>query len=159
LTGAKPPIKLNGLGVSGDGIVFGGVTTCMQGVRLTDVTYTYTKQRCEAPNIAGSTMGPDKATFKAWKDEMPGSAHKLIVTGEVVFPTTGWKARLSEAVPQGINPSILVLELDTTKPIGNAGQMVTRSPVRFEKTPAGAYDQVMIRGAGANFTLDVGVVH
>jgi hypothetical protein len=63
----------------------------------------------------------EKDKFKAWKDEMPGSPHKLIVTGEVECPTTGWKVGLSEARPGGINPAILILQIDALKPTGPAG--------------------------------------
>jgi hypothetical protein len=96
-------------------------------------------------------------TFKAWIDELPGSPHRLIVIGEVECPTTGWTVGLSEAVPQGINGAILILQIDAVSPTGPAGQMITRLAVRFEKSPTPNYRQVTIRGGGPDFTLDVGV--
>jgi hypothetical protein len=97
-----------------------------------------------------------KDTFKAWKDEMPGSSRSLYVTGEVECPTIGWKVELSEALPPGINPAILILQINATKPSGPAGQKITNVPVRFEKKPPNNYGQVTIRGGGPDFTIDVG---
>ena len=101
----------------------------------------------------------DRSKFKAWKDEMPGSSHKLIVTGEVECPTTGWTVSMSEAKPPGINPKILILQIDAVKPTGRAGEMITHVPVRFEKAGNNNYDQITIRGAGPDFTIDVEIAH
>ncbi len=98
-------------------------------------------------------------TFKAWIDNMPGSQDPLIVTGDVVFPTGGWKAELVEAVPQGINPTILILDERETAPTGIVNQMVTTLHLRFEKPHGKAYKQVTIRGAGSQFTIPVAQVN
>jgi hypothetical protein len=100
-----------------------------------------------------------KDKFKAWQDEMPGSARKLIVTGEVQCPTTGWKVVLSEARPQGINPAILILDIEATKPTGPAGDVITIVPVRFETAHGAAYKEVTIRGGGPDFTIPVEIAH
>jgi len=49
VTAALPKIQLNGRGIVGRGLVAGGVSSCMQGVGLRGISYTYTRQRC--PNI------------------------------------------------------------------------------------------------------------
>lgn len=45
--------------------------------------------------------------WKAW----PESAPTLHVAREVTVPTSGYTANLEPAVPQGINPSIYLLNL------------------------------------------------
>ena len=97
-------------------------------------------------------------TFKAWRNKQPPSNDELIVTGEVEFTTGGWKAALVEAVPQGINDTVLILDEKETAPTGNVNQMVTKVPVRFQKTGAGTIRQVTIRGNGTEFTIDVQIV-
>lgn len=98
----------------------------------------------------------EQATFKAWHDTMPGSPHKLIVVGTVEVPTTGWHVGLSEAMPLGINQAILILQVDSTKPSDPAGQVISHLAVRFEKAGGDAYKQVTVRGAGPDFTIEVG---
>jgi hypothetical protein len=98
----------------------------------------------------------DPAKFKAWKNMMPPiHSVKLIVTGEVTCPTTGWKVRLVEARPQGINPAILILQLVAKKPGGIVNPVLTAVAVRFDKAKGGKYQQVTIRGGGPDFTIPV----
>jgi hypothetical protein len=99
---------------------------------------------------------PDKATFKAWIDKMPGKQNTLHVIGVVTVPTTGYKASLSEAHPPGINPKILILEVHKLKPSGPAGDMVSHIPVYFEKSHSPDYTNVTIREDGDEFTIEVG---
>ena len=98
----------------------------------------------------------DPAKFRAWKNMMPPvHSVKLFVAGEVTCPTTGWKVRLVEARPQGINPAILILQLVARKPSGITQPVLTRVPVRFQKARGGTYQQVTIRGGGPDFTIPV----
>ncbi|HWJ73384.1 MAG TPA: hypothetical protein VNX29_09490 [Kaistia sp.] len=99
-----------------------------------------------------------KKTFHAWINKMPGAGDKLIVVGMVVFPTTGWTVELEEAVPPGINPSILVLEEREIPPVGGVAMVLTHELARFERPNGGAYQQVTIRTASEEFTIDVMVV-
>ena len=46
VSAATPPIEVKGLGVSGTGTISGDPNTCMQGTRLKDIKYTYTKMKC-----------------------------------------------------------------------------------------------------------------
>jgi hypothetical protein len=98
--------------------------------------------------------------FKAWLDTQPVGPRKLIVTGEVEVPTGGWSVELVAASPQGINPTIKILDLKSSAPSGNVIQVVTKIPVRFEEKPAAhAYTQVTIRNGQNEFSIAVGVVH
>jgi hypothetical protein len=102
---------------------------------------------------------PDKSKFKAWLDTQPPNQHTLHVTGSVTVPTTGWKVKLVEAHPQGIDPEILLLKVEETKPTGPAGDIVEHIDVRFEKKHSHAYKQVEIKGDGAPFTIEVKKTH
>jgi hypothetical protein len=105
------------------------------------------------------SANPDKKEFKAWIDEMPGKYNTLHVKGSVTVPTTGWKASMSEAVPQGINKKILILEVKKVKPTGAAGDIVSHIEVSFDKPNSPPYTNVTIRGDGDEFTIDVKKVH
>jgi hypothetical protein len=91
---------------------------------------------------------------------MPGANETLHVKGKVTVPTTGFKAELVEAEPQGINPSILLLELKLTKPSGPAGEVVTTLEVTYSKRHAKQYKLVQIEEQGhASETVPVKEVH
>jgi hypothetical protein len=102
--------------------------------------------------------------WKAIEDRMPPGPPKLRVFGVLEAPTPGYKAKLSPASPQGINPRILILILTVTRPTGVQPQVITPVSVRYEQTvEAGQYTQVHIRADGELLTddelLDVEVVH
>ena len=101
---------------------------------------------------------PDEKEFKAWLDKMPGANNTLHVTGTVTVPTTGWTVTLTEAVPQGINPKILILEVKKVKPYGVSGDMVSHIPVRFDKPHSPDYTEVTVRDDGGDFTIPVEIV-
>jgi hypothetical protein len=101
-----------------------------------------------------------KQSFRAWIDRMPMSAPRLYVSGDIVTPTGGWTASLSRAVPQGINPDILILQVDATPPAGGAPTVLTTIPLRYEEAPtAHTYTGVTIRHGRGDFTIDVGETH
>lgn len=81
----------------------------------------------------------------AWINKMPGGSPRLFVIGTCVFPTTGWNVRLERAVPQGINPKILILNKIVTPPAGIVLQVITRVAVRYEEFPPIDYEQVDIQ--------------
>jgi len=101
----------------------------------------------------------DQSEFKAWIDKMPGANNTLHVTGKVTVPTTGYHVSLVEAVPQGINPKVLILEVKKVKPTGPAGQMIEHLPVRYDKPKSSDYTEVTIRGDGPEFSIPVEIVH
>jgi hypothetical protein len=92
-------------------------------------------------------------TFKAELIKHHHNNCELRVTGDVTEPTTGWTVSLERAMPQGINPNILLLKLVEVKPTGNAGNIVTTHHVKYDENPAQVeYTQVTIEGA---FTINV----
>ena len=105
------------------------------------------------------SINSDKSEFKAWIDKMPGSNNTLYVTGKVTVPTTGFHVSLVEAVPQGINPKILILEVKKVKPTGPAGDVVEHIPAEFKKPHSPDYTEVTVRGDGDGFTIPVKVIH
>src|ERR1044072_8158634 len=116
----------------------------------------------EHGGTAGSEPAPLRVledTFRAWLDLMP-PAPRFFVTGEGEAPSTGWSVSLVRAVPQGINPDVLILEIKATPPSGISLPCLTKIPVRYEEAPpVRHYSQVTIRYAGKEFTIGVGVVH
>jgi hypothetical protein len=75
---------------------------------------------------------PNTKNWKAWQNLQPPGPPRLIVTGQVEVSNTNQNANLSEHVPQGINPAILLLDLTiTTSGAGNT--VMTWRDVRFEK--------------------------
>ena len=88
-------------------------------------------------------------TFKAELIKRYHNKYELRVTGDVTEPTTCWQVDLERAVPQGINPKILLLKLIEVKPTGAAGgNIVTTHHVRYDEDPAQVeYTEVTIEGA------------
>ena len=75
---------------------------------------------------------PKTKEFKAWQNVQPGGKPKLIVIGKVETSNSNQTPHLSEHVPPGINPKILLVDLTiTTKGVGDAVQDCR--DVRFEK--------------------------
>ncbi|WP_127595643.1 hypothetical protein [Nitratireductor alexandrii] len=98
--------------------------------------------------------------WRAWHDLMPGVTPTLYVTGEVQTSAGNMVPKLRPAVPQGINPQILILELSIEQE-GDAGiQLVAFRPARYtQEAGAGAYTQVHIRHEGEEIAqLDVNEV-
>lgn len=97
-----------------------------------------------------------KNEFKAWITRMPPGPPKLIVIGKLEVPTGGYSAKLTRAVPQGINPAILLLDVQVTKPTGNVIQVISRIDVRFEESPPLVkYSSVTVRLGSDTVTVDV----
>ena len=85
--------------------------------------------------------------------DFSGGDRKLVVTGEVEMSQLNETPRLTEASPQGINPSILVLNLDAVSHGNVGGQATSWEPVTFEKpVEEDQYSQVQIDG---HSTVDV----
>jgi hypothetical protein len=74
----------------------------------------------------------------------PGSSLTLKVFGKVMMPTPGYKLTLSKAEPQGINPSILLLNLKAEPPTGIVTQNLTLTPVSYEENTNSRYKTVQI---------------
>jgi hypothetical protein len=68
----------------------------------------------------------------------------LKVTGKCLFPTHGYKVTLKVAVPQGINPAILLLNKIVTPPTGLVIQTPEVVNVVFSKKTKTKYQKVTI---------------
>lgn len=92
--------------------------------------------------------------------DLVGADRKLVVTGEVEMSRLNETPKLDEAVPQGFNPAIQILELSAQAygDDGDDGDDATSwEPVTFEKpVEKGQYTQVEIRG---HATVDVETIH
>ena len=104
--------------------------------------------------------GPPKTKdWAAWENRMPqigGTGPTLYVTGKVKVPGTQYKPVLTPAVPQGINPKILLLNLGIEGQ-GDAEGGKTWRDVRYEQSVAAdQYAQVSILFQGSMIdNLDV----
>ena len=93
------------------------------------------------------TLTPIKkfcSNWKAWQDSMPPGPSTIHVVGTCTFPTPGYKAKLTKAVPQGINKAILLLKLTITKPSGPIIQPIKKVEVRFRAKAPHRYTHVTI---------------
>jgi hypothetical protein len=96
-------------------------------------------------------------TFKAWIDRPLGAPPRLIMVGDVRVPTDGWQARLTKRSPQGINPKILILDVNAQQPEGDATLEITTIPLRYEESPPqDEYGQVMIANGEGEIVVCVG---
>lgn len=96
-------------------------------------------------------------TFKAWINKQPLSGNKLIVTGQIKYPTSGWQAELIEPQSQSDDPATLVLSVQSNPPKGQVLQMLSILKVRFEKTDSHNYKHVTIMNGDAKVTIDVAI--
>lgn len=105
-----------------------------------------------APNI-------DK--FSAWEDHMPGpSGPTLHVAGKVEITNGNQTPVLTEAVPQGINPEVLILDL-SIRTSGDGITLMDWKDVKFEKkVQKGQHTSVDIRWEGKSIkTLEVKITN
>jgi hypothetical protein len=88
----------------------------------------------------------DTTDWYAWTNQMPGAAGSFHVSGVVHLPSPGYAAELVRAVPQGINPRELILDVKVTPRPGIWPQVITPVSLRFdEEATTVAYDGVLIR--------------
>ncbi len=104
--------------------------------------------------VAAGALGPDPATraaaqdeddWAAWVDRMPPGPPALHVTGKVALPHRGFQITLTPSEPQGINPAILMLDLEVAERPGIHAQAVATREVRYDIPDYdGRYEQVSI---------------
>lgn len=82
-----------------------------------------------------------------------GNDRKLVITGEVEMSQLNETPRLTEAYPQGINPRILLLELNAVSHGDVGGQAISWEPATFEK--AIEEDQYVQAEISGHVTVDV----
>jgi hypothetical protein len=74
--------------------------------------------------------------WHAWINTMPPGPARLHVVGDVEVGNPGIDPVLTEKVPQGINPAILLLDLHLVQQPGVWPQVVTCKQARFDKVLA-----------------------
>ena len=82
--------------------------------------------------------------WHAWHDLMPGAPKTLHVVGTEVFPTAGYRVELRPRVPQGINPSIYILDKIVHPPEGEVAQVETEVQIHYRETTSSVYTSVTI---------------
>jgi len=105
---------------------------------------------------AKAKAAPGKCSgWKAVLNMMPPGPSVLRVTGKCFFPTHGYKVTLKEAVPQGINPAILLLRKTVTPPTGFVIQTPQVVKVTFTKKTKTKYSKVTILPDGITITVQI----
>jgi hypothetical protein len=99
------------------------------------------EQRVEGHVLADAKI--ESRDWYAWNDLQPTGPPRFHVVGEVQVPNPGVHALLVPKSPQGINPSILLLDLYLKQDPGIWPQVVVWVPARYDKQP-GYYRQVQI---------------
>lgn len=94
---------------------------------------------------------PQTKDWKAWQNLQPGpSTPTLMVVGQVETSNTNQTPRLSEHAPQGINRTILLLDL-TISAAGAGNDVMSWREVRFEKAiEKNQYSSVDVLWEGAH---------
>jgi len=102
---------------------------------------------------------PNNRDWKAWEDSQPPNppGSKLHVSGEVETTNSAIVPVLKPAVPQGINPNILILDLTLENAGGPGTDDINYRPAKYEDDiREGLYYQVHINWEGATVdTVDV----
>jgi hypothetical protein len=89
----------------------------------------------------------------------PPGPHHLHVRARVEVPTPGYRAHLKVAVPQGINPAILILDVVTTPLPGIWPQHVADIDANYDDNRyTGHYKQVTVRYGRDSKTVNVQIV-
>lgn len=103
----------------------------------------------------------NKDAWKAWIDKMPPPPDSIHVVGSVLAMNMGQTPKLTRAVPQGPNPTILILDLTMEQKPGIWAQVVVPRLARFEESNyTESHSQVTIRsGAECSVTIDVDTAH
>jgi hypothetical protein len=94
---------------------------------------------------------PAPAATATWSATL--HAHDLKVRGELTFPTPGYKVTLKKKHPQGINPSVLLLEKTVVPPTGIEPDHVVQMPVDFEEHTLVDYHEVEILPDGVKIKV------
>src|SRR5438270_8314924 len=87
-------------------------------------------------------------------DYMPPGSGLLTVRGACTFPTPGYKVVLKKAVPQGVNPAVLLLNKVVTPPTGNEPQVETTITAEYYEVTKEHYAQVEISPDGLKIEVE-----
>ncbi len=95
-------------------------------------------------------------TFKVWIDRAPGTPPRLVMVGDVRVPSNGWHARLTRRSRQGVDPRMLILDVNAEQPDGAVETETTTIPLRYEESPPqDDYGQVMIVNGNGEIVVHV----
>ncbi|HEX3230992.1 MAG TPA: hypothetical protein VHQ95_18590 [Pyrinomonadaceae bacterium] len=101
-------------------------------------------------------VAPGKCSgWKAILNMMPPGPSILRVTGKCIFPKHGFKVTLKEAVPQGINPAILLLKKTVKPPTGIVIPTPQVVNVTFTKKTTFKYQKVTILPDGVTINVQI----
>lgn len=115
--------------------------------------------RKPSPKPASNDAGLGIVSVEAVADLMPPRPYSLRVHSVIEAPTPAFTAFLVKAVPQGINPAILILDVVLVKKPGTVIQVVTEIDAGYEdKNYKGNYTQVTVRYGKVTKTAKVQVV-
>ena len=114
---------------------------------------TATKKRPVKKTAAKKAAPIRCGKWTAIHDFMPGKPPTLRVRGICITPKPGYRIRLVEAVPQGINPLILLLKKIVTPPKGVRPPKPTPVAVSFTKKTATKYTHVTILPDGTTIKV------
>lgn len=113
-----------------------------------------TKSKAVKGKTSKAKAAPGKCGgWKAVLNMMPPGPWILRVTGKCKFPRHGYKVTLKEAVPQGINPAILLLRKTVKAGIGIMIPEVV--PVVFTKKTKTKYTHVTILPDGVTVKVRI----
>lgn len=113
------------------------------------------------PSLTARAMdakkNPADEQWSAWINEMPLSPRTLQVNGWVTVPNPGVLVSLRRSVPQGFNPAILLLDLETVQLPGIWPTVLMTKHVAYDEVPYfDDHTHVTIRyGGGASTTVQV----
>jgi hypothetical protein len=95
----------------------------------------------------------------AIENRQPPGPASFYVIATVQVPSPGYTATLKKAVPQGINPAILLLNVVTKKKLGIWPPVVTNVDARFDIKPyKGKFKQVTVLYGSESKTAKVQLV-
>lgn len=109
---------------------------------------------------AKSAIGPNRIkSLIAVANLQPPGPHHLHVRARVQVPTPGYRAYLKKAVPQGINPAILILDVVVTPLPGIWPQHVADIDANYDDDHyTGDYKEVTARYGTDTKTVKVQIV-
>jgi hypothetical protein len=95
----------------------------------------------------------------AIENRQPPAPPSFYVIATVQVPSPGYTATLKKAVPQGINPAILLLNVVTKKKLGIWPPVVTDVDARYDIKPyKGKFKQVTVLYGNQSKTANVQIV-
>jgi hypothetical protein len=92
--------------------------------------------------------------WTAVQDFMPPGPPTLRVRGVCTMPTPGYRLSLTRIVPQGPNPTILLLDLHVEPPTNPVIQVLTPTPVEYEEEGDQRFDEVYIQPEGTRIPVE-----